>query len=336
MTVRPQAASPVIARQTLTLSGVFSGVQVAARNLLNQTIPGLADHSCLPNTIAQGPATRPQAYVQNPLVAQILSFQPGPGARPARRKVLEVQNDPGPQDDRVINALQRYFHVQPRRQPSADPRDEASVVRHPQGLLSSGARWAQDMFYQFTDNGVAVYQMQPEYRVWGGRLDLEITGAGRTTVSAPATRSSQPGAPAVPLYGYYDSANAAQAAQARLTELLSPSSPGFSTSWVGPPNMVDNPYFDPSFAARNAIRQMQADLALGPDTGIRLGPSNLTDNPYFDPAFTARNTVQFLESALAEGGRSLLSPLGVQAGLARVQQIRDSFFRPGPALSDWS
>ena len=128
-------------------------------------------------------------HVQNPLVAQALSFRPAPGAHPGGQKVLNVQNDPGPREDRVINALQRYFKVRPRREPSADPRDEASVARHPQGLIQSSARRDQDQFYHFTNNGAASCQFRPEYAAWGGRLNLKITGAGQTTVSAPATHN---------------------------------------------------------------------------------------------------------------------------------------------------
>jgi hypothetical protein len=261
MTVRPEAASPVTAPRTLTPTGVFGGVQSAARNRLDHTIPGLADHSRLPNTIAQGPATLPRALASNPLVAEVRSFRPGPGAQAARQNVLNVRNDPGPQDDGVIKALQRYFNVQPRRGPSADPRDEASVVRHPQGLVQSSARWDQDMFYQFTDNGAANYQIRPDYRAWGGRLDLELTGAGQATVSSPSTRAPQPGATAVDKFGYYDPANAAQEALRRMQADLAPGN--FSPTLVGPPNMADNPRFDPSFAAQNAFRRMRADLPDG-------------------------------------------------------------------------
>ncbi|MDR2725134.1 MAG: hypothetical protein LBC90_03510 [Candidatus Adiutrix sp.] len=296
MTVRPQAASPVTNPRTLTLSGVFSGVQSAARNRLYHTIPGLADHSRLPNTMAQGPATLPRAYVQNPQVAEVRSFQPAPGAHHLRQNVLNVQNDPGPQNDAVTRALQRYFHVQPRRQPSADPRDEASVVRHPQGIIQSGARWDQDLYYQFTDNGAASYQVRPDYRAWGGRLDMELTGAGQTTVFSPATRAPQPGATPVDQFGYYDPANAAQQSMARMTETLSRRP--YVGPRVGPANMVDNPYFDSAFAGQNAVSQIRADLSRGRYSGPKAGPTNMVDDPYADSAFAGQNAVSQIRADL--------------------------------------
>jgi len=294
MTVRPQAASPVTNPRTLTLTGVFSGVQNIARSRLDHTISGLADHSRLPNTIAQGPATLPQARLSNTLVAEVRSFRPGPGIQPARQNVLNIQNDPGRQADGVIRALQRYFDVHPRRQPSADPRDEASTVRHPQGIIPSSARWSQDLYYQFADNGVATYQIQPDYRAWGGRLDLELTGAGQTTVSAPATRAPRPGAS--PTLGYYDPANAAQKAQARTTELLTPNR--FPMTRVGPPNIIDNPYFDSAFAGENTVRKIKTDLTPNHFPMTRVGPPNIVDNPYFDSAFAGENAAGKIKADL--------------------------------------
>ncbi|MDR2934890.1 MAG: hypothetical protein LBV70_03280 [Candidatus Adiutrix sp.] len=207
------------------------------------------------------PEAVPGVHVQNPLVAEVRSFRSGPGARPPRLNVLNVRNDPGPQYDAVIRALQRYFNVRPRRQPTADPRDEASVARHPQGLLQAGARWSQDMFYQFTDNGAATYQLRPDYRIWGGTLDMALNGSGWTTVSAPA--AAAPGM-AADDSGHYDPANAAQEALARINEILAAHDGSRREAVrVGPPALADNPYFDPAFAAQNAFRKMQADLAGG-------------------------------------------------------------------------
>jgi hypothetical protein len=244
------------------------------------------------------PETSSRAHVQNPLVAEVRAFQPGPAARPLRQNHLNVQNVPGSRHDAVVRALQRYLDVKPRRQPSADPRDEASVARHPQGLLEAGFRWAQDVFYQFTDNDAAHYQLQPDYRLWGGTLEMELKSAGRTAVSAPATGAgagaSEAEAPtSVGKFGY-DPANAAQETQAKMNEILAArqGSPREAVL-TGPPGMNDNPYFDPAFAAQNAIKKMRADLA---------------------------------------GDDRAASPRGIQAGLDRAQRIRDALFQPGPAL----
>jgi hypothetical protein len=244
------------------------------------------------------PETSSRAHVQNPLVAEVRSFQPGFAARPLRQNHLNVRNAPGSRHDAVVRALQRYLDVKPRRQPSADPRDEASVARHPQGLLEAGSRWAQDVFYQFTDNGATNYQLRPDYRLWGGTLELELKGAGRTSVSAPATgagaEASGAAAPAEAGKFGYDPANAAQETQARMNEILA-ARQGASREAVkvGPPTMNDNPYFDPAFAAQNAIKKMRADLA---------------------------------------GENRAASPRDIQAGLDRAQRIRDAFFRSGPVL----
>ena len=108
--------------------------------------------------------------------------------------------------------------------------------------------------------------------------------------------------------------------------------PKLPVSPIKPPNMVDNPYFDPVFTAQNAIRKIQADLAPGTSPWLPFGPPNLSDAAYFDPSFTARNATQFLQAALPGSGRSP----GIQDSLARAQQIRDNFFRSGPAISGWS
>ena len=272
MTTRPEAVSPVTSPRTSTLTTVFSVVRTAARNRLDHTIPSQAHHNRLPNIIAQGPAAVPRAYVQNPLVAEVRSFEPGPGLQLARRNVLNVRSEPGHKYDGVTDALQRYFNVEPRREPSADPRDEASVVRHPQGIIQSSARWTQDMFYQFADNGAANYQIRPDYRIWGGRLELELTDTGQTTVFASETSAPRPAA--IRSLHYYDPANAAQEAFRRIQAILADSG---STGLLYPLKIL----YDPANAAQSAFRKIQADLD-------------------------------------------------------RAQQIRDTFFRPGPALSNWS
>jgi hypothetical protein len=287
------------------------------------------------------PESAPRARVQNPLAAEVRSFRPGPGARPPRHNVLYIRNDPGPQNDAIVRALQRYFDTRPRRQPTADPRDEASVARHPQGLLEAGARWAQDMFYDFTDNGAANYQVRPDYRLWSGTLELKLNGPGLTTVSAPAAEASA----AADNFYYYDPVNAAQEAQARTNELLSPppadpflkaswtgpplmadnpyfapafagqntqnkinellaappADPFLKASWVGPPLMADNPYFDSAFAGQNAVTKMRADISPDGSPGILVGPPNMADNPYFDSANASRNAMHKMRADLHPG-----------------------------------
>ncbi|MDR3037809.1 MAG: hypothetical protein LBV21_00715, partial [Candidatus Adiutrix sp.] len=66
MPATSQAPSPVTAPGISTLAGVFSGVETAARNRLDHTIPNQAYHSRLPNLIAHRRATQPRATVSNP------------------------------------------------------------------------------------------------------------------------------------------------------------------------------------------------------------------------------------------------------------------------------
>ena len=98
---------------------------------------------------------------------------------------------------------------------------------------------------------------------------------------------------------------------------------------LGPPNMVDNPYFDPAFTAQNAIRKIRADLGPSGFSALPIGPPNMVDNPYFDPAFTAQNAIRKIRADLGSGDQT-------QVDLTRAQQIRDSFIRTGPSLSNWS
>jgi hypothetical protein len=224
--------------------------------------------------------------------------------------------------DQVADALQRYLGVRPRYEPTADPRDEASVARHPQGLLQAGRRWADDASYQFTANGVANYRISPDYRAWGGALDLELTNQGLTTVSAPPTISPRPGARVGAAFSYYDPAYAVQEAMARMEEVLAQSGPAGPRVTIGPPNMVDNPYFDPPFTAQNALDRQRADLAAVQPAGplVAVGPPNMARNPAYAPD-------QAWSTAVRTPGQD--------ADYQRARQIRDDFIRTRPALSDW-
>jgi len=99
---------------------------------------------------------------------------------------------------------------------------------------------------------------------------------------------------------------------------------------LGPPNMVDNPYFDPAFTAQNAIRKIRADLAPSGFTPLLVGVPNMVDNPYFDPAFTSQNAIRQVRAELEAPGWT------DRVGITRAQQLRDIFFKPGPSVSNWS
>jgi hypothetical protein len=88
---------------------------------------------------------------------------------------------------------------------------------------------------------------------------------------------------------------------------------------LGPPNMVDDPYFDPAFTAQNAVRKIQGDMAPSGHKPYLIGAPNMVDDPYFDPAFSGQNAIR-----------------NIRANMARAQQVRDTFIQTGPSLSNWS
>jgi len=98
---------------------------------------------------------------------------------------------------------------------------------------------------------------------------------------------------------------------------------------LGPPNMVDDPYFDPAFTVQNAVRKIRSDLAPSGRSPYLIGVPNMVDDPYFDPAFSGQNAIR---SIVANTGRA---PSGALADMTRAQQIRDTFIQTGPSLSNW-
>jgi hypothetical protein len=133
---------------------------------------------------------------------------------------------------------------------------------------------------------------------------------------------------------YFDSAFAGQNAASKIKADLTPNH--VPRTRVGPPNMVDNPYSDPAFAGQNAAGKIQADLAPNHFPMTRVGPPNMVDNPYSDSSFAGQNAVRQLQASLVTDGQAQLSPQRLQANLTRAQEIRDTFIRTGPTLSDWS
>lgn len=185
-----QVPSPVISPRISTGNDLFSQARAQIGNRLEHAV-SVPDR--VPRLIAAG-----QASISNPLVASVSEYSPQPGNRLARQMHLDVQNTPGSKVDNVVDAIQRYLDIRPRREPTADPLDEASVARHPQQLNQPAARWAKARYYQFEANGLERYQFQPKFRAWGGRLELNIANQGQADISAPAHRSPLSGAGGLP------------------------------------------------------------------------------------------------------------------------------------------
>ena len=333
-----QPASPVTSPGTSTTAGVFSQVRTATDDRLNRTVSGF---NRLPNVIASGRAAVPQAVISNDMVAAIEAYSPKPGRQMARSMNLDVQNTPPPQVDSVIDAIQRYLDIKPRREPTADPKAEASVARHPQQIIESGQRWDDASRYQFASNGVEMHQFRPEYHAWAGSLDLTVENEGSADIYAPPTRSPMSGASGTTsTLGenvVYDPVNAAQATMGQMLEVRAPSRE-YLTS--GAPMLSEDPYFDPTCAAQNAAARLRAaidvpaeePLTVGPSFGIQdpvdaarsamsrmaeveaptprfftFGAPAQSENPYFNPAEAARNAAVKLSTLLNSPEEELLT-----------------------------
>lgn len=215
-----------------------------------------------PDLLTQNRELEPQIKTSNGLAATVSDFSPKPGRHLRRTMHVVVRNTPADRVDQVVDAMQRYMDIRPRREPTADPLDEASIARFPQQILESGQRWDQARLYQFSTNGVLQTQYSPKYRAWGGDLELNLNGIGVTNVTSTESKAPEP--------------------------IL-----------VGAPNMVDDPYFDPAFAAQNAMRRLRELLDTPEVSRPQAGPGNMVDNPYFHPSQAAGNAMGHLRELLS-------------------------------------
>ena len=252
MVKNSQAASPVISPQISTASTVFSKVKTKVNQRLDKAVSGF---NTMPHIIAAGRASTPRADISNPLVASVAEYSPLSGSRPANHMRLDVQNTPASKVDNVADAIQRYLGVSPRREPTADPLDEATVARHPQQLTQSADRWADARYYQFSANGLESYQFQPEFRAWGGGLKLNIAGQGQTDISAPAHRSPL----GVEGLGNGEAeAEVVFAAQKAMASIKERQGEPVELAKVGAPIYDQDPYFSPAYAAQNAMGRIRS------------------------------------------------------------------------------
>ncbi len=240
--------------------------------------------------------TKPRATISNDLVAAIAAYSPAPGRNPARAMRLDIQNTPGSKVDKVTDAIQRYLNIRPRREPTADPLDEASIARHPQQIVQSSGRWNDARYYKLAKNGLETYQFQPGHRTWAGWLELKLENAGQANIAASASRSPLTIPSTLGQYVTHDPAYAAQSAMGEIKELLNrPSRPAVT---VGPPIITDNPYFDPAFAGQNAMRKLRQTLSPSGREGLKVGPVNMTDDPANDPSFAGQNAMGEISSVM--------------------------------------
>lgn len=287
--------------------------------------------------IAAGPASRPTATLSNGMAAEVTSFSPPVGRTLARTMHLKVQNTPGSRVDSVADAIQRYLDIKPRNEPTADPLDEDSVARHPQQVTQAAGRWQNELFYQFSANGLYNLQTKPQFRTWSGHLDLEIENPGPTGVFAPPSRSQVAGRSVFgPDMGFNPTFAAQQAVAATVGAA---ETGGAKIFYSGPPLYRDDPYFDPNYVAANVMGSMRLRLAEPSalesiDTGVDasldspvvaagnamanmaqslfvpqmqwldFGPADLSEQPGFDPvtaAYAAINTYREATAPDQEG-----------------------------------
>ncbi len=289
----PQSISPVISSRILNTQLLGQIVKNAAEARLFNRV---RKPNSSPNIITQGRMTKPRATISNDLVAAIAAYSPAPGRNPARAMRLDIQNTPGSKVDKVTDAIQRYLNIRPRREPTADPLDEASIARHPQQIVQSSGRWNDARYYKLAKNGLETYQFQPGHRTWAGQLELKLENAGQANIAASASRSPLTIPSTLGQYVTHDPAYAAQSAMGEIKELLNrPSRPAVT---VGPPIITDNPYFDPAFAGQNAMRKLRQTLSPSGREGLKVGPVNMTDDPANDPSFAGQKAMGEIRDAL--------------------------------------
>ncbi|MDR2352326.1 MAG: hypothetical protein LBF22_04040 [Deltaproteobacteria bacterium] len=188
-----------------------------------------------PNTvdkIIQSGAPKPHATITNTMVAAIDKYSTPPGRNMRHYLALDVDRA-GKSNTTVVDGLQRYLNIQPRREPTVDAKNIASSERFPTLVMDEAQAFAETMPYQFSVNGVVQQQTQPSFVTQGGNLRVRILGTGVSTIQTPET-AGEPGIKVGPMAkgNYYPPAFAAQLAMTRLSDALN--APKMATFTVGP------------------------------------------------------------------------------------------------------
>jgi hypothetical protein len=180
-----------------------------------------------PNIVAQiikSGAPKPHATVSNTMVAAVDYYSPPPGVNLAHYLALDVDkaND---SHTTVVDAIQRYFNIRPRREPLADPQDIASTDSYPTMIIDEASNYADLKPYHFSVNGNERKTDVPSFYTDAGHMQVRIVGTGVTSIKTPET-TADPGLEVGPIkrgMPYYPPEYAAQIVANRLAYMFDPS-----------------------------------------------------------------------------------------------------------------
>jgi hypothetical protein len=226
-----------------------------------------------PNTVAQiikSGAPKPHATVSNTMVAAVDKFTPPPGRNMRHYLALDVDKA-GQSSTTVVDAIQRYFNVRPRREPLADPKDIATTDAYPTLIMDQAKNLSNEAFpYKYSINGIVQNQNVPDFYANAGTLKVRIVGPGISSVQTPAT-VGEPSIKVGPLANkgeYYPTAFAAQMAMDYINDMFDPSQ-YMQTMTVGPDTMRSpNETLSSVAATLSPLRNSYGNLAMNSIAGL--------------------------------------------------------------------
>ncbi len=283
-------------------AGLSSSIRQSALSRLDA---GALSGSSVKSIVAAG-APAPKVNVSNPTAVSINSFDPLPGRRLGLHMSLRVNNAPGPRVDNIADALQRFFNVGPRHEPTADPKNEATNKRFPMQILQARQHWDDIFPYQFSINGVNRYQKNSSFRMVGGSIQGSVAGEGSSSVNVPPTPGNQ-FFPVGPLrnkpYVIYPPAFAAQMAMQKMQGINAEPATKMAIA-QGSINAAG-----PDSAWKNAAQTAQANLKVnGALSQAHLIGQNAPQYPFGNPATAASSALQTFKAL-----ESYRSPVVVNA-----------------------
>lgn len=203
-----------------------SNVNYEAANNVRQAAVALTMGG--PNTVAQvikSGTPKPHATISDSTVAAVDRYTPPPGHNMRHYLALDVDRA-GKTSTSIVDAIQRYFNIRPRREPIADPKSIASTDSFPTLIIQEAKNVAEDFFpYRFSVNGMVQNQTQPVFHAKAGSLQIRVLSPGVTSVQTPETLPEPPieVGPLAEKGSYYPPAFAAQMAMDDIRAAYDPS-----------------------------------------------------------------------------------------------------------------